>query len=562
LLRRLVFWGFILASVVLLAGILPLLPANGPLSVLTFAIQQQLAVLAGEPGSLIPVLLLVAGILITGAVTIRWLQKPRPIPKTPFGRWDTPTEILPPGDGDPQPISHTPPRTDPLIVLPPDPPAPRTDEPTQAPVPVESVLTPPPANRDHTTTFTGLNQGMWIAHYHLQKRLDKGERSRVYQAHDERLDRPVALKALNAQVSGGERSERFKREAQLLGKLHHAHIVPLYDYGVLNDINYTVMPLLTGGSLEDKLGDTFSPAQTLAVARPLGEALDYIHANGVIHRDLKAGNILFGEQNKLYLVDFGIAKILDAGQQALTAVGQVIGTPQTMPPEQWVGEKVTAAADQYTFAALVYRMLTGAMPFTADSPYRYMLQHLRETPPPPSSRRAELPGAVDAVLLKALAKDPAERYPAISNFVDALERSLRGADTARKEGHIFLSYSRADGDYARSVAGYLRGHGFAVWMDDKIEPSEEWWPNIVEALDQCCAFIVIMSPSSAESRWVARETLLADEKRKPAFPLLLRGKAFPIYVATQYADVSDGSMPNEVFLRRLAGAMGREVASG
>lgn len=495
------------------------------------------------------------GVFFLGSAVMERRRAPRPPSSV----------IIPPGDGDLHVIRHEPPipRVEPIAA--PEPintVAQRTEATTQPEVPVEAVPTPPPPTRDATTTFTGLTQGLWIAHYRLDTRLDKGERSRVYQAHDTRLDRPVAIKALNAYSSSSERSERFKREAQLLGKLHHAHIVPLYDYGVLNDINYTVMPLLTGGSLEDKLRDTVSPSQALAVARPLGEALDYIHSNGVIHRDLKAGNILFGEQNKLYLVDFGIAKILDPGQQALTAVGQVVGTPETMAPEQWVGETLTPAADQYTFAALVYRMLTGEMPFKADSPYRYMLQHLRETPPLPSSRRSELPGAVDAVLLKALGKDPAERYPSINLFVDALERALRGADSARTEGHIFLSYSRADGDYARSVAGYLRGHGFEVWMDDKIEPSEEWWPNIVAALDQCCAFVVIMSPSSAESRWVARETLLADEKRKPAFPLLLRGKAFPIYVATQYADVSDGSMPNEVFIRRLAGAMGREAESG
>jgi serine/threonine protein kinase len=486
------------------------------------------------------------GVFFLGSAAIERMRPQRP----------PSNDILPPGDGDLHLLRHRP--SERLDTQPPTQP----DDSTQPEIKVDPVMTPLPTSRDATTTFTGLNQGLWIAHYRLEKRLDKGERSRVYHGHDTRLDRPVALKALNAYSADSERSERFKREAQLLGKLHHAHIVPLYDYGVLNDINYTVMPLLTGGSLEDKLRDGLSPAEALAVGRPLGEALDYIHSNGVIHRDLKAGNILFGEQNKLYLVDFGIAKILDTGQQALTAVGQVVGTPETMPPEQWVGEKVTPAADQYTFAALVYRMLTRELPFKADSPYRYMLQHLRETPPLPSARNPNLPGAVDAVLLKALAKDPAERYPSINRFVDALEQALRGVGIGRKEGHIFLSYSRADGDYARSVAGYLRGHGFQVWMDDKIEPSEEWWPNIVQALDSCCAFIVIMSPSSAESRWVARETLLADEKRKPAFPLLLRGKAFPIYVATQYADVSDGSMPNHVFLRRLAGAIGKQVAEG
>jgi serine/threonine protein kinase len=286
-------------------------------------------------------------------------------------------------------------------------------------------------------------------------------------------------------------------------------------------------------------------------------ALDYLHGEGIIHRDLKPNNLVFDEHDNIYLADLGIAKILnDAENAALTMVGQAIGTPYYMPPEQWLGGQITPAADQYALACIVHRLLTGELPFQGETPYTMMLRHVRDDPPALSSRCDDLPNSLDAVLARALAKDADDRFASAGAFAEAFQSAAQGERKAPVQlpgsGHVFISYSRSDGDYAYRLADRIRAAGCEVWIDSRLEPADSWWRVIVDAVEGCAAFISIMSPAALDSKWVEREILLADRHNKPAFPLLLGGEPFPIYVGTQYMDVRAGTLPPDPFFARLS----------
>ena len=269
--------------------------------------------------------------------------------------------------------------------------------------------------------------GQQFGQYTLRALLGIGGMGAVYRAHQPALRRDVAVKVLPPQfATQGGYTERFMREAQTAASLEHAHIVPVYDFGVQGGIYYVVMRLLTGGSLAERLihaeqsGQPLpSLAETAEVIRQVAAALDYAHSRGVIHRDIKASNVMFDDQGSPFLVDFGIAKLLGA-TSSLTGTGVAMGTPSYMSPEQWRGEGVTPETDQYALGVMTYTMLTGRMPFEAPTPYALMHKHLTEQPTPPNVWRADLPDAVRVVLERAMAKAPADRYPSARGFADAL----------------------------------------------------------------------------------------------------------------------------------------------
>jgi serine/threonine protein kinase len=185
-------------------------------------------------------------------------------------------------------------------------------------------------------------------------------------------------------------------------------------------MSYVVMRLLTGGTLEDKITQKgkFAPKEALRLLTPLADALEYAHQKGVLHRDIKPSNIMFDDQNRPYLVDFGLAKLANQNL-SLTASGFMIGTPNYMSPEQWKGETLTPASDQYAFATMTYEVLTGKMPFDADSTYALMHKHLHETPSD-TTEKTRLSKPIYAVILRGMSKNPDERYPSVKAFMKAL----------------------------------------------------------------------------------------------------------------------------------------------
>ncbi len=285
--------------------------------------------------------------------------------------------------------------------------------------------------------------GQKFGQYEVKDLLGLGGMSAVYRAYQESLMRDVALKVLPPSFASQPASvERFLREARTSAALEHAHIVPVYDYGNVGGLSFVVMRLLSGGSLAERLALTNetdwplpSLGETVYILKRLAAALDYAHSRGVIHRDIKANNIMFDDQGSPFIVDFGIAKLTHA-VNALTGTGVAMGTPLYMAPEQWRGESVTPATDQYAMGVVAYAAITGHLPFEAPTPYALMHKHINEEPLPPQVWRADLPESVKGVLDQAMAKNPRDRFPSVKDFAAAFESAIADLDEPRTDFFI------------------------------------------------------------------------------------------------------------------------------
>ncbi|MDZ4765103.1 MAG: serine/threonine-protein kinase [Chloroflexota bacterium] len=287
--------------------------------------------------------------------------------------------------------------------------------------------------RKRRMNFTNLS-GQRLGQYQLREMLGVGGMGVVYRAYDINLRRDVALKVLSPSFAAQSGYlERFYREAEIVARLEHTNVVPIYNYGVEAGTSYLAMRLLTGGSLALRMEQRRRDGQPLpslgevaTILRALGSALDYAHSMKVIHRDIKTSNVMFDNQGNAFLVDFGIARISEA-THSLTGSGMLIGTPSYIAPEQWRGEDAQPASDQYAVGILMYALLTGQMPFEATTPYGLMHKHLYDTPTPIKSMRGYLSDAVDRALNRALAKLPADRYPSLTAFAVAFDAAIEGS---------------------------------------------------------------------------------------------------------------------------------------
>ncbi len=253
----------------------------------------------------------------------------------------------------------------------------------------------------------------------------------VYRAVQPSVDRDVAIKIILPEYANHPNFiRRFEIEAQTVAQLEHPHIVPLYDYWRQPNAAYLIMRLLRGGSLESKMKQGTLPlAATYRYLQQVGQGLHLAHRNGVIHRDLKPANILLDEDDNAYLADFGIAKHLDEWTASdKTEVGALVGSPAYASPEQLRAERVQPQTDIYCLGIMLYELLTGKRPFPGPTPVLYIQQHLFELLPPITERNSSLPPALDRILLRATAKDPAERFPDVLSFLEALQPILWGSD--------------------------------------------------------------------------------------------------------------------------------------
>lgn len=254
----------------------------------------------------------------------------------------------------------------------------------------------------------------------------------VYRAHHTRLDRDVAIKVLHPHlIEGQDFLARFEREARAVASLKHPHIVQVFDFDSQDDLHYLVMELIDGGSLRGRLGELaqcgahLSLDEVLRIFGHVASALDHAHGHGMPHRDVKPANVLLDREGNAYLSDFGIARILS--QTQFTTTGALIGTPHYMSPEQGKGEPLTEAADLYSLGVVLYEMMTGRLPYDADTPMGVIHKHLSEPLPAPRSVRPDLPADVDGLMGKALSKDPAGRFASGEEMRHALERALTPA---------------------------------------------------------------------------------------------------------------------------------------
>jgi serine/threonine protein kinase len=274
--------------------------------------------------------------------------------------------------------------------------------------------------------LTGLAPGARVAGYLLERLVGVGGMAAVYQARDERLGRVVALKLL----AGDEAVRmRFVREARAVAAVDHPHIIPVYAAGEADGMQFIAMRFVPGDTLQGviRTSGALSPRRTVAFISPVASALDAAHAAGLVHRDVKPGNILVdarrGGPEHAYLTDFGIARaMLSAG--TLTVAGQFLGTPDYAAPEQVSGQPVDGRADQYALACVAFELLSGTVPFKRELPIAVLYAHLSTMPPLLSSVRQDLPPVAGEVLVRAMAKNPEDRYPTCADFADALREAL------------------------------------------------------------------------------------------------------------------------------------------
>ncbi len=278
--------------------------------------------------------------------------------------------------------------------------------------------------------------GKRLGNYRVLAALGQGGMAKVYKGYQPMLDRYVAIKVLAPHFATDEEFRaRFQREAAAIARLRHPNIVQVYDFGVSGSVHYMVMEYIAGDTLKMRMraakakGERLSPWEVLSVLRGVAAALDYAHERDIIHRDVKPANIMLrveeeGNPDAAFtpvLTDFGVAKIMEGVQ--FTGTGMTIGTPDYMAPEQGSGGSITPRADLYSLGVVLYEMLTGELPFTADTPVAVLLKHISDTPTPVHLRAPDLPPALDDVLNRALAKKPEDRYPSGAALVAAVERA-------------------------------------------------------------------------------------------------------------------------------------------
>jgi eukaryotic-like serine/threonine-protein kinase len=273
--------------------------------------------------------------------------------------------------------------------------------------------------------------------YELDGVVGRGGMAEVYRARDIRLDRVVAIKTLRTDLARDHTFQaRFRREAQSAASLNHPSIVAVYDTGedmaTGSPVPYIVMEYVDGRTVRDLLQDDHRllPERALEIISGVLGALDYSHESGIVHRDIKPGNVMVTRHGDIKVMDFGIARAMSDNQATMTQTAQVIGTAQYLSPEQARGERVDARSDLYSTGCLMYELLTGRPPFTGDSPVAIAYQHVRENPVPPSVVDPEIPPWADAIVLKAMAKDPNDRYQSAAEMRMDVQRAMSGVPVA------------------------------------------------------------------------------------------------------------------------------------
>src|SRR5688500_12664287 len=304
--------------------------------------------------------------------------------------------------------------------------------------------------------------------YEIGGVLGRGGMAEVHRGRDLRLGREVAVKVLRQDLARDPSFQvRFRREAQAAASLNHPAIVAVYDTGedrtATGATPYIVMEYVEGDTLRDVLRreGPLPPERAMALAADICGALDFSHRNGIVHRDVKPGNVMITPQGTVKVMDFGIARAVSDSAATMTSTAAVIGTAQYLSPEQARGEGVDARSDVYSMGCMLYELVTGAPPFTGDSPVSVAYQHVREDPRLPSSINPRIPAELDAILLKAMSKNPANRYQSAADMRSDLLRALAGQ---RVEATPVMGDAEKTTILAATPGGY--GYDDDDWADE------------------------------------------------------------------------------------------------
>jgi hypothetical protein len=267
-----------------------------------------------------------------------------------------------------------------------------------------------------------------IGRYEVKSKIARGGMATVYHAYDPRFERDVAIKVLpEAFLHDPQFRVRFEREAKMIALLEHPAIVPVYDFGEHEGMPYIVMRYMSGGSLTERLQPgPMTLSETAQMVFRMAPALDAAHARNIIHRDMKPGNVLFDQYGNAYLSDFGIARLAETGSATLTGES-ILGTPAYMSPEQVQGDKsIDGRSDLYSFGVMIFQMLTGQIPYQADTPAKIMMMHVLQPAPSILKVRPDMPAELELFIQKTMAKNPDDRYPTATELSAGLEAVLHG----------------------------------------------------------------------------------------------------------------------------------------
>jgi len=269
--------------------------------------------------------------------------------------------------------------------------------------------------------------GEMVGPYRVIEQLGQGGMATVYKAYHAALNRYAAIKVLHpALLADASLLARFQREAQLVAKLDHPNIVPIYDYAEKDGYPFLVMKFVEGETLKARLvHGPIEPEEVSRIAGAIGAALAYAHKNGILHRDIKPSNVLMAADGQIYLADFGLARIAQSSDASLTS-DMILGTPQYISPEQALGKKdLDEGTDIYSFGVMLYELIVGKVPFSADTPFSVIHDHIYTALPMPRAVNPDVSEAVERVLLKALAKERPDRYIDVDSMVEAFQQAWK-----------------------------------------------------------------------------------------------------------------------------------------
>ncbi len=333
--------------------------------------------------------------------------------------------------------------------------------------------------------------GANLGPYRVLEQIGRGGMATVYKAYHPATDRAVAIKVLPEQLADDPNFlARFEREARVVASLQHVHILPVFDYGQERGVTYLVMPYITGGTLKEYLQDhSLTLDEIVRLFSQIAEAVDYAHRRGVIHRDLKPGNVLLDESSNALLSDFGLTRMAQSSS-SLTGTG-VIGTPAYMSPEQGQGLPTDTRSDIYSLGIMLYEFIVGDVPFSADTPVAIIFKHISQPLPLPRTSRPDTPDVVEAVILRALAKSPEDRFQSAADMAKALQEAV--------------IIARTDTDATEAAID----HRTPIWSDTKPDESADATVIQPRTAPPPAATLATDSPAKPRIPWVAIAGVIA-----------------------------------------------------
>lgn len=380
--------------------------------------------------------------------------------------------------------------------------------------------------------------GTKLGAYEIIEEIGKGGMAVVYKAFHDATQRHVAIKMIHIDVSDDkDYLARFEREVRLVASLQHIHILPVFDYGQHEGNAYLVMPLIVSGTLKHHMqAQRLKLNEIVRIFAQVADAVNYAHGKGILHRDIKPDNVLIDDRGNVLLGDFGIARFVES-VSSLTG-DRVIGTPAYMSPEQGQGILATPQSDIYSLGVLLFEMITGDLPYWAESAVAIIMQHISGAVPSIIDKNLDIPKAVNDVIQKAMAKKPNDRFDSASAMSQALYIATQDVLTdkfssaalpiqttshvtpvqTRRHYHVFMSYRRTDTEMMRRITKSLEDAGLSVWTDEGIEVGSPSWKQAIQfAIQNTDGVVCILSPEAAQSRWVREELDFADLHQKPIF---------------------------------------------